>query len=128
MSISIKQADPPALPPARLYLEDIEEIVSIFRTLVDRVPNSGGEDPAMQVTCSIGDHICDSVSDLPKIARLAQDLEIEVRKGSTAIKLNSKAWCSDSYLHAFVLDENVEREAYDRVMSIFKKGASSGVA
>jgi hypothetical protein len=59
---------PNILPASRLYLEDIEEIVTIL------LHDGLGE----RVTFKIGKELCDDIKDLPKIARRTIDFEISV--------------------------------------------------
>ena len=59
---------PTRLPAARLYFEDIEEIVGILLCAGEKT----------QVIFQIGNEFCDDIKDLRKIARRTTDLEVSV--------------------------------------------------
>lgn len=74
---------PSSFPPARLFLDDIEEIV---RELVSALENHHQRarehsDAETKVTFTIRDQVCDEVLELPKIAAKTTDLNISVEKG-----------------------------------------------
>jgi hypothetical protein len=82
VTIRTKEADAPnEFPPARLFLDDIEEIV---RILVDATENRKEEwnkfnaDAKTRVTLTIKDQVCDEVQELPKIAKKTMDLSVSI--------------------------------------------------
>lgn len=71
-------------PPARLFVDDIEEIVRIFRELVESHPidpRSTTKNPKIKVLFSTPGEECDDIQDLPKIAKRCRELTIEVSRG-----------------------------------------------
>jgi hypothetical protein len=73
VTIRTKEAEIPCeFPPARLFLDDIEEIVRILVAATENRKREGElhEDPAKtRLTLTIKDRACDEVQDLPKIAK-----------------------------------------------------------
>jgi hypothetical protein len=86
MTIRVKADEVPTeLPPARLYLDDVEEIVRVLKQACSRNHESdarqAGADGSLSLTLQVGRKVCDEVSELPKIARKTTNLSIEVREG-----------------------------------------------
>jgi hypothetical protein len=86
VTIRTKEPEVPAeFPPARLFLNDIEEIVRVLIAATEnyhREREHGGAQT--KVTLRIGDQICDEVEELPKIAAKTKELGISVEKGDWA--------------------------------------------
>ena len=86
MTIRTKEAEPPTqFPPARLFLEDIDEIVRVLvETAETQRPSDDGDKP--KVTLTTKGQVCDTVQELPKIAKKTIDLlvEVETQKWSIA--------------------------------------------
>jgi hypothetical protein len=75
---------PEEFPPARLFLDDIEEIVRILREFIESREtgsHSSVEDLKIKVRFSTGGKECDDIQDLPKIAKSNRELSIEVARG-----------------------------------------------
>ena len=69
MTISRREKPvPTVLPSARLYLDDIEEIVRILTEAADQVPVERAKG-ALQITFEVGDRFCDDPHELCKIAK-----------------------------------------------------------
>jgi hypothetical protein len=77
---------PRDLPAARLFLDDIEEIVHILA-------KAGGEQhaftvrpaddwPSAKIEFSVGNRICDEIEELPQITKSTKNLIVEVSRGS----------------------------------------------
>jgi hypothetical protein len=80
VTIRTKEPDAPnEFPPARLFLDDIEEIV---RVLVEAAKkrDQNDEDAKISVTLTIKDQVCDDVQELPKIAKRTTELVVKVEK------------------------------------------------
>ena len=74
---------PTQLPAARLFLEDLEEIVKIFlRADENRATKiqTGKEDQQVTIEFKIVGQVCDRVDDLPKVAKRTTNLELELTK------------------------------------------------
>jgi len=83
---------PDEFPPARLYLDDIEEILKILVDATDkRTLEWNGPDEELKtiVTFTIKDQICDEVQELPKLAKKTISLSVRVasQDGLPAISL-----------------------------------------
>jgi hypothetical protein len=81
VTIRTKEADVPGeFPPARLFLDDIEEIVRILVDAIETREESltHKNDAKATVTLTIKDQVCDEVQELTKIARKTFDLTINV--------------------------------------------------
>jgi hypothetical protein len=121
MSIRTKPSYDRGFPPARLFLEDIEEIVRGLLGIVKNTTAVEGEDAVARVECTVGDHQCDDVTDLPKIARFSRDVEIEVRRGNSKVSLTLDAWSGSSYMYSVGLEMDRERLVHERILAIFRK-------
>lgn len=75
MTIRTEPEVPDEFPPARLFLDDIEEITRILAEAIEKLPD---QDEKITVKFSIKDQVCDEVQELPKIARKTSDLSISV--------------------------------------------------
>jgi hypothetical protein len=85
VTIRIKEPEVPSeFPPARLFLDDIEEIVRILREFLESREmgsRSTVEDLKLKVRFSSGGTECDDVEDLPKIAKSFREVRISVARG-----------------------------------------------
>ncbi len=85
MTISRQEKPVPTrLPAARLYLDDIEDIVRILSEAdQSREAKSNGfdKDAPIKVQFQIGNQMCDEVQDLPKIAKNSPSFELQVSRG-----------------------------------------------
>jgi hypothetical protein len=84
MTITSRERPVPThLPAARLYLEDIGEIVRILgEAAAEREQELGfsGNDLVSRVKFFVGDVICDDIQDLPRIAKRPKEFELQVAK------------------------------------------------
>jgi hypothetical protein len=79
MTILVKQeAVPSDLPPANLYLDDIEEVLRIFRALGQPSEAENSEVRHQRVYFDLGDEVCDDISDLEKIGGRAAFLTVRL--------------------------------------------------
>jgi hypothetical protein len=72
ITLSVKQA-PETLPPARLYLDDLEHVIQIFR----ETPNAHGTEPE-SVTFQLGSTSCNEFGDLRKLGKKPSALSMTV--------------------------------------------------
>jgi hypothetical protein len=124
MAIRTKEEDVPSeFPRARLFLDDIEEIVRIFRELIESRklgPLSTADDPKIKVRFSTAGEECDDIKDLPKIAKRFRDLKIEVTRGNwveTSLTLHPmhSRWSS------WGLSKEDTWSAFHKLQPVFKK-------
>ena len=94
VAIRTKAADAPnQFPPARLFLDDIDEIARILVEAAEKRGKSILADKAAKIklTLTIKDQVCDDVEDLPKIATKTFDLAVSVAA-------EDEAWLPDASL------------------------------
>jgi hypothetical protein len=72
------------LPPARLYLDDIEEIVAIFRDVRSYFVEDN-EHAVCTTKFAVGRFECTEIEELKSFGERTSTLEIEVRRGGTLI-------------------------------------------
>jgi hypothetical protein len=126
VTIRTKEAEVPSeFPPARLYLDDIEEIVRIFRELVESPKFSEHftpEEVELKVTFSIGNKECDDVLDLPKITRRTRinNLKIRVSKGGWVHTSLTIHWLGSIWLSSGFTKEDTWK-AYHKLQPIFEE-------
>jgi len=73
----VEKPVPTLLPAARLYIDDIEEVVRILSEAADGLPVEGGK-RGLEISISVGDRVCDDVCDLPQIAKRSEDFEMRL--------------------------------------------------
>jgi hypothetical protein len=79
MAIKTKELEVPSqLPPARIYLDDLREIIEIFREArqYERDEHSPGSRETISFEC--GNKTCDTVDDLKKIGGTSSKFEVKV--------------------------------------------------
>jgi hypothetical protein len=103
------QSLPTELPPARLYLDDLTELIQILA--------EDYSDP--QVTFTVGNHVCDTLKDLKQLGRRATDFQIEVR----AAQYNSSGVRLSRHGTSFFIYGNRSEgwSKYSRVLAVFQK-------
>jgi len=79
---------PTRLPPTYLFLDDLEEIVSVLKELAATA--SGGETTI--VTFSVGNQDFDDIADLRRIGKTKSELKIEVEKGRGRTWMSIAPW------------------------------------
>jgi hypothetical protein len=115
---------PTELPSARLYLDDIEQIVQIFldaaKAQQDRSPLPEYVKPAdaePKTTFTIRDYICNSLEELPKIANKTRQLVVEVKRYGFSAKLDVETWTTRWSSYSLAPEE--ELFVHHRLKSLF---------
>jgi hypothetical protein len=78
------------LPPARLYLDDIEQIVRIFSQEIkayERELNPGEQQREPEPTFQIRDRVTHDINDLQKIAKVTNTLSITIESNRSYVSL-----------------------------------------
>ncbi len=124
MTIRTKEADAPNdFPPARLFLDDIEEIVRILVDATEKKEKSIRPDKSAKITLTltIKDQVCDEVQEVTKIARKTFDLSIDAdAQGS----LSGTCLSFDRHrTHLFAIGFTREEKLgiYHKLVPIFKR-------
>jgi hypothetical protein len=119
MTITVKQETVPRhLLPAILYLDDIEEIISIAVEM-GQPSDSPTPDARSVVTFELGNQVCDQISDLEKIGGVVSNLEVRWESGSASffrlsIDRTSATW--DFY----GVNEEDDWKVYRRLKALFE--------
>jgi hypothetical protein len=125
VTIRTKGADVPSeFPPARLFLDDIDEIV---RILVEATENRKEEwnrfnrDAKTRVTLTIKDQVCDEVQELPKIAikTIGLSVRVEIQKSLPQTFLTFNRYSTSLRLDGFTREQ--ELSIYHNLAPIFKR-------
>jgi len=130
VTIRTKEPDVPSdFPPARLFLDDMEEIV---RVLVDALENSTEntdeegrplkDKTKTRVTLTTKDRVCDGVRELPAIAKRTTELSVTVRSERSALpeaSLSFRKSGANLRLRAFSRDESLS--TFHNLEPIFKR-------
>jgi len=77
VTIKTEPEVPDEFPPARLFLDDVEEITRILVEATEKLD----QDEKSTVKLSIKDQVCDEVQELPKMARKTSNLSVSVTSG-----------------------------------------------
>jgi hypothetical protein len=124
VTIRTKEPDVPNhFPPAKLFLDDIEEIVTILvETVENPEPTSTPppEDAKTMVTIAAKDRICDVVSELPNIARRTAELSISVERSGwdvTVLRITE----SDAHLLFGLYSREKKLGVFHKVEPIFRR-------
>jgi hypothetical protein len=119
VTIRTKEAEPPTkFPPARLFLEDIDEIVRILVEASATQRPSDGDKP--KVTLTTKGQVCDTVQELPKIAKKTIDLsvEVETQKWSRA---SVKFYRYGTYLEFYGVSTSEKLIIFHKLEPIFRR-------
>lgn len=109
---------PSEFPPARLFLDDVEEIVHVLTELVQ---TRAQQNIKITVALSSGQQECDSVQDLPKILRMSESVEIEVYADTFAYtNLRLHPWLLAIWRSTGFTKESAW-EAYHKLQPIFER-------
>jgi len=117
VTIRTKPEVPDEFPPARLFLDDIEEIT---RILVEATEKLADQDEKSTVKLSIKNQVCDEIQELPKIARKTSDLSISVTSGD---KFSSSTLRIGHIIFLYFVGFTREQELniFHRLAPIFKR-------
>ncbi len=120
---SIEKEVPLHLPPARLYLDDLAEIIRIFLEAEKRGEQKpefleGGSQ--IETKFYTAGQVCDDIQELPKVARSAKDLELRISKDKSGfnaffgVSQNSTGWWTIG------LAKEEEWRVFRKLESLFK--------
>lgn len=114
---------PKDLPAARLFLDDIEEIVQLLlsagevqHTSTVRTPVDW---PPLEMAFSVGDRICDRIEELPQITKSTKNLIIQVMRGSRFHAVLVVDRFAELTTHGLRYDEQLA--VFYRVEDVFKQ-------
>jgi hypothetical protein len=126
VTIRTKEPDVPSnFPPARLFLDDIEEIVRIFREFLetrDMDSSSTVEDLKMKVSFSTEGKESDDLQDLPKIAKSSRELRVSVARGAwprTSLILHP--WLGTFWLQPSGATKEDTWSVFHKLQTLFEK-------
>ncbi len=124
MTIRTKEPEVPSeFPPARLFLDDIEEIVRILVDANEKKQKSThpDKDAQIKVTLTIEDQVCDEVEELPKIAKKTFDLtvKVEVQKSLPETSLRFRRYGTSMGSIGFTTEEKLS--IYHKLAPIFER-------
>lgn len=119
MAIVTKHRFDGKLPPAALYLDDVEQI---FQILKNKTPDlyrprqdSAGQPielPEAAFKFTVGDTDCDTIEELPRLGHSTHELRIKTGWCDLNLNTSSATWRSHF--------DNTEREVYGLLLPIFK--------
>ena len=90
MTIRTKEPDVPSeLPAAKLYLDDVIEIVELFSHALPLHQDKFGGVPPLEIGFEVGQKQCDTLDELPKIARVTNNFEIRATREHSEISLHA---------------------------------------
>jgi hypothetical protein len=117
VTIRTKEATvPDEFQPARLFLDDIEEIVRILVSAVQ-----GPKSQTITVTFTIKDRVCDEAQELPKIAKKTSDLWIMTESPDFGPAASLSFNDNGSRLSYYALTELEELRLFQKLAPIFKR-------
>jgi hypothetical protein len=125
--VTIRTEDPDVpseFPPARLFLDDIEEIVRILREFLESRKmgsHSTVEDLKISVRLSAGGKESDDVQELPKITKNNRELNISLTRGDwSQTSLHFHPWFGTLWRSLGLTKEDTW-SAYHKLHTVFEK-------
>src|SRR5262249_9038006 len=107
------------LPPAKLYLDDIAEIVHIFSHALPNKQDSTGGVASIVTKFDVGAKQCDDIEELPKIAKKTTHFELEVSRGSKDASLSVTRYGAS--WSALFLDRTASWEMARKLEAVFEQ-------
>ena len=122
MAVTRKKPEPSfEPPPARLFLDDLEEVVRIFREAANyQLWEGPPEEQEPKLSLSVKDVVCDRVEDLPKIGKKTTELEIKLRKRS-GCELGLLIWPTYTRVWVMGIKEEGGWLVYGKLQAIYQK-------
>jgi hypothetical protein len=117
MAISRKEKEVPKnLPPARLYLDDLEMVIKVFQEAKESQSDKAENVPRLKF--EIENQVCTELTDLPKISETTKDLAMEVHMPnfSAYLRISPKA----TYWDSFGLTRKEEWSLHSKLEPIFQ--------
>jgi hypothetical protein len=109
---------PDSFPPAKFYLDDLEEIVAILREGVESEEERESKPTTFTFGCA--GRKCDTLEEVPRILKPRRELEIEVRRGWRSTKLSWNPWIGN-YWSSSSLSNAVALSTHRRLAPIFER-------
>jgi hypothetical protein len=111
---------PTELPPARLYLDDVEGLVDIFREAAAHQswePLGGEAQP--RVSYQIGEYTCDTIDELRSLGNEAANFRIAVgKRGGYKVQITVERLFSS--VSSFGISEEEQWAVYAKVRAVFE--------
>jgi hypothetical protein len=112
---------PEDLPHSRIYLEDVEQIVSVIGDALKRTTPVDSLSPQDQsVTFSIDDTRLDSITDLEELGGTTTTFQLRVKQGGRSCVLRLYSFLKPK-LETYSLPENEQWVVYGNVKAIFAR-------
>jgi len=125
MTISRKEKEVPKdLPPARLYLDDIEMVIKVFQEAKQNQTDKPEKQPVLKF--EIENQVCTELADLPKITEATKNLTMEVNMPNFSgfLRISPKA----THWDTFGLERTEEWSVHSKLEPIFRARERAMVA
>jgi len=122
-----EEPDPTELPPARLYFDDVKEILHLLREAVKEPADAQQPttaDETLTTRIEVRDQVTDDLNDLPKIhPAVTRDLFLEIRGDMR----NASVRITETYasLYTFALTQNGHLGLFHQLDALFQSKASA---
>jgi len=80
-----EETPPLELPPARLFLDDLEELVRLFIEAVNREVALDARDLPLRATYHVGIWVCDSIGDLKEFGKAKDRFHLQVKNAQESL-------------------------------------------
>jgi len=125
MTISRKEKTvPKELPPARLYLDDLEMLIRVFQQVRQNENDNPEDQPELKF--ELEKQECTELADLPKIAETTKNLTMEMNRSGFSLYLRIAP--EGTYWDAFGLTREEEWSLYSKLEPIFRDRERRAVA
>jgi uncharacterized membrane protein YhaH (DUF805 family) len=119
---SIKEPVPDKFPPAKLYLDDLEEIVTVLREAIETKKPTGTNPEDLQIDFAFKctGRQCDTREEVPNVLKANREFSLEISRGWTDCKLTCHPWFYNMWRTSGLTEENAWT-AYRRLKPIFER-------
>jgi hypothetical protein len=122
VAIRTKEPDAPnEFPPARLFLDDIEEILRTLAAALRHPEEDPTLPPAAKATFAIRNQECDDVQELTKIAKKTTHLSISVERSTLLPEAHFFVREDSSYVAAVGFTREEQLSLYHKLAPIFER-------
>jgi len=124
VTVRTREAEVPSeFPPARLYLDDIEELVRILVETIESQKEerkATGEEAKIRVRLTTKNQVCDEVQELPSMGEKTYELLVEVKKQHwPPISLDFSRHSARVHFYSFTTEEQLS--VFYKLAPIFKR-------
>jgi hypothetical protein len=122
MTIQTLKEPLPNFPPAKLFLDDLDEIVAIFREVVETAEPQGTTDQLKtNFTFTCAGRRCTTLEEVPKILKPRREFHLRIARGKWEMSLYCNPWTHSMWFPLIPHGEAEVSSAHRRLKPIFER-------